>query len=169
MGCDFGSGPSGSDCLDLARALSERTANGHSLGGIRSDSDGGGGEGAELYSSGLIVMQKGRRDVISDGRLVVLGPKPVEDGAVGLKRCGGQGDVLAGSLAVTLAWSVAKSRRGTRSASPLEEGGRKQSIGLGLVAPEPILPWSLVACIAASTITRLSVAAACKEAGEGGE
>ena len=159
LACDPGPYPSGSDCLDMARSLSGR------VGGA---ADGG----KESYASGLIVMQKGRRDVISDGRIVVLGPKPVEDGLVGLKRCGGQGDLLAGSLAVTLAWSVAKRGKGGgkhAAAAGAQQRGRKQSIGLGLTAPEPVLPWPLIACVAASNITRLSVATACKEAGEGGE
>jgi NAD(P)H-hydrate repair Nnr-like enzyme with NAD(P)H-hydrate dehydratase domain len=48
----------------------------------------------------VTVMQKGAVDVISNGDDVL---KCDEQG--GLKRCGGQGDILSGQIGTMLAWS----------------------------------------------------------------
>jgi ATP-dependent NAD(P)H-hydrate dehydratase len=63
------------------------------------------GEGAEALArklGGVTVVQKGRRDWISNGELTVL-----NDVEGGFKRSGGQGDTLTGSLATFLAWRKA--------------------------------------------------------------
>ncbi|KAF9095441.1 hypothetical protein BGX23_000494 [Mortierella sp. AD031] len=51
---------------------------------------------------GVIVVQKGKSDVISDGQKV-----QVIDNEGGLKRSGGQGDILTGLIATSLAWGLA--------------------------------------------------------------
>ncbi|KAF9585999.1 hypothetical protein BGW38_010598 [Lunasporangiospora selenospora] len=51
---------------------------------------------------GAIVIQKGKWDVISDGKKV-----HVVDREGGLKRSGGQGDILTGVLATSLGWGLA--------------------------------------------------------------
>ncbi|KAF9337793.1 hypothetical protein BGZ91_009244 [Linnemannia elongata] len=51
---------------------------------------------------GVIVIQKGKADVISDGQKV-----QVVDNEGGLKRSGGQGDILTGLVATSLAWGLA--------------------------------------------------------------
>jgi len=62
----------------------------------------------------VTILHKGLRDVISDGR------DTVECGAAGSpRRCGGQGDLLAGSLATFLHWALNMSQP---SASPLLAG-----------------------------------------------
>ncbi|KAH8921331.1 carbohydrate kinase [Atractiella rhizophila] len=48
---------------------------------------------------GVTILQKGREDVITNGEEVIKG----EEGG-GLKRCGGQGDVLSGTVGTFLAW-----------------------------------------------------------------
>jgi len=59
----------------------------------------------------VTILHKGLRDVISDGR------DTVECGAAGSpRRCGGQGDLLAGSLATFLHWALNMSQP---PASPL--------------------------------------------------
>ncbi|KAF9910893.1 hypothetical protein EC991_005357 [Linnemannia zychae] len=50
----------------------------------------------------VIVIQKGKADVISDGQKVQY-----VDNEGGLKRSGGQGDILTGLLATSLAWGLA--------------------------------------------------------------
>ncbi|CAM6085805.1 unnamed protein product [Calypogeia fissa] len=50
--------------------------------------------------SGVTIVQKGKQDLISDGK-TVLG----SDYFGSPRRCGGQGDVLSGSTAVFMAWS----------------------------------------------------------------
>jgi ATP-dependent NAD(P)H-hydrate dehydratase len=51
---------------------------------------------------GVIIIQKGARDYISDGETTLISDLPG-----GLKRSGGQGDTLTGSLATFLAWRKA--------------------------------------------------------------
>jgi len=48
---------------------------------------------------GVTIIQKGRQDVISNGKETLI--VAIEGG---LKRCGGQGDVLTGCLGTLLAW-----------------------------------------------------------------
>ncbi|KAK7520243.1 Ribokinase-like protein [Phyllosticta citriasiana] len=51
---------------------------------------------------GVLIIQKGAQDYISNGEFTLVG-----DGEGGLKRSGGQGDTLTGSLATLLAWRKA--------------------------------------------------------------
>lgn len=51
---------------------------------------------------GITIIQKGAKDYISNGEHTL-----VSDGEGGLKRSGGQGDTLTGSLATLLAWRKA--------------------------------------------------------------
>ena len=64
---------------------------------------------------GLTIVRKGPTDVISDGTLTLECDEP---GC--LKRCGGQGDVLAGSIATLLGWAKAaeKAKRLPEGESP---------------------------------------------------
>jgi len=55
---------------------------------------------------GVTVVQKGRQDVISNGKETMI--CAIEGG---LKRCGGQGDVLTGCLGTLLAWKKLYSER----------------------------------------------------------
>jgi ATP-dependent NAD(P)H-hydrate dehydratase len=48
---------------------------------------------------GVIILQKGQVDIISNGQEVLKGE---EKG--GLKRCGGQGDILSGFCGTMMAW-----------------------------------------------------------------
>ncbi|CAM6091920.1 unnamed protein product [Calypogeia fissa] len=50
--------------------------------------------------SGVTIVQKGKQDLISDGKTVLC-----SDYFGSPRRCGGQGDVLSGSTAVFMAWS----------------------------------------------------------------
>ncbi|KAK3245666.1 hypothetical protein CYMTET_44779 [Cymbomonas tetramitiformis] len=50
---------------------------------------------------GLTILKKGGEDLISNGKTSVC-----VSGGGSLRRCGGQGDVLAGSIAVFMAWAV---------------------------------------------------------------
>jgi ATP-dependent NAD(P)H-hydrate dehydratase len=63
------------------------------------------GKGAEKLSKafgGVTILQKGQRDYISNGEKTF-----VSDIEGGLKRSGGQGDTLTGSLATFLGWRKA--------------------------------------------------------------
>jgi ATP-dependent NAD(P)H-hydrate dehydratase len=65
----------------------------------------GGAEGAEKLAKafgGVTVVRKGKEDYISNGEKTY-----VSDVEGGLKRSGGQGDTLTGSLATFLGWSKA--------------------------------------------------------------
>lgn len=48
---------------------------------------------------GLVILQKGAQDIISNARRTEILNVPG-----GLKRCGGQGDILSGTVATFLAW-----------------------------------------------------------------
>lgn len=50
--------------------------------------------------SGPTILLKGKIDRITDGRTILHVSEPG-----GLKRCGGQGDILTGSLSTFLAWA----------------------------------------------------------------
>lgn len=50
----------------------------------------------------LVVLQKGARDIISNGTRT-----EIVDVEGGLKRCGGQGDILSGAVGTFLAWGKA--------------------------------------------------------------
>lgn len=63
------------------------------------------GEGAKKLASafgGVTILQKGAKDFISNGEKVYVSDLPG-----GLKRSGGQGDTLTGSLATLLGWRKA--------------------------------------------------------------
>ncbi|KFZ06334.1 hypothetical protein V501_07494 [Pseudogymnoascus sp. VKM F-4519 (FW-2642)] len=73
--------------------------------GIDPGSFKGEGEGAAALAGklgGVTVLRKGARDWISDGERTVVG-----DLRGGLKRSGGQGDTLTGSIATFLGWRKA--------------------------------------------------------------
>jgi ATP-dependent NAD(P)H-hydrate dehydratase len=55
---------------------------------------------------GVTIIQKGPKDYISNGEKTLI-----SDGEGGLKRSGGQGDTLTGSLATMLAWRKAYTDR----------------------------------------------------------
>jgi len=48
---------------------------------------------------GVCVLKKGGKDIISNGTVVLSSENPGSN-----RRCGGQGDVLAGSLGAILSW-----------------------------------------------------------------
>lgn len=73
--------------------------------GAGSDKTGKASEACEKLSKalgGVTIIQKGPRDVISNGVTSI-----VSDVEGGLKRSGGQGDTLTGSLGTLLAWRAA--------------------------------------------------------------
>ncbi|KAI1082680.1 Ribokinase-like protein [Whalleya microplaca] len=70
-----------------------------------SKGDGGGGDAGSVEElaralGGVCIVQKGARDLISDGEAATL----AVDVEGGLKRSGGQGDTLTGCIATFLAW-----------------------------------------------------------------
>ena len=50
----------------------------------------------------IVILQKGAKDIISNGIRT-----EIVDTEGGLKRCGGQGDILSGNLGTFLAWGKA--------------------------------------------------------------
>jgi ATP-dependent NAD(P)H-hydrate dehydratase len=60
--------------------------------------------GALCRTLGVTILLKGQFDLISDGKFTI---QVDEEGSP--RRCGGQGDVLAGALAVTSHWSLLSS------------------------------------------------------------
>jgi ATP-dependent NAD(P)H-hydrate dehydratase len=109
LGVDIGSDPDSKDsCAKLARAL-----------------------------GGVTIVQKGKVDIISNGLDEKGGGSAVCDIPGGLKRSGGQGDTLTGSLGTFLAWRQAYHEG-------LWDGGEKMSREESL----------LVAAWAGSAITR---------------
>ncbi len=87
-----------------------------------------------LALGGAVIVRKGPHDLLSDGTSVLCNEEP---GSV--KRSGGQGDVLAGSIATFLGWA------------------RAAQLG-GLTPPEPSPP--LLAAYAGCLLTRRFSAAA---------
>ncbi|KAH9682887.1 ATP-dependent (s)-nad(p)h-hydrate dehydratase [Citrus sinensis] len=62
---------------------------------------------------GVTILQKGKSDLISDGEIaksVSIYGSP--------RRCGGQGDILSGSVAVFLSWARAKGKATTSQMNP---------------------------------------------------
>jgi len=106
-----------------------------------------------LKLGGVTVLQKGQHDIISV-KTPPEATKPQEetvevDVEGGLKRCGGQGDILSGTVACALAWG-----------KNYEEG----------VYGEPQFPSTripLLASIAGSMVTRTSSRIAFRKAGRG--
>jgi len=70
---------------------------------------------------GVTIIQKGAHDVISNGITSLISDTPG-----GLKRSGGQGDTLTGSLATFLAWRAAYHDNLWRSESESDDTGKKQ-------------------------------------------
>ncbi|XP_032736937.1 ATP-dependent (S)-NAD(P)H-hydrate dehydratase isoform X1 [Lontra canadensis] len=62
----------------------------------------------------VTVVQKGERDVISDGEQVL---ECVQEGSG--RRCGGQGDLLSGALGVLVHWALRAGPEKTNGCSPL--------------------------------------------------
>lgn len=91
---------------------------------------------ASTLGKNIVILHKGAKDVIADGH---KGTETVSCGIAGSgRRCGGQGDLLAGALAVFWWWAIC--------------GGTSESA----VSP------SIVACYAASRLIRECNAAAYK-------
>ncbi|PVU93544.1 hypothetical protein BB561_003209 [Smittium simulii] len=59
-----------------------------------------------LALGGVTIILKGENDIISNGETILIC-----DELGGLKRCGGQGDILAGATATFLGWSVCYQQR----------------------------------------------------------
>ncbi|XP_077014787.1 ATP-dependent (S)-NAD(P)H-hydrate dehydratase isoform X3 [Tamandua tetradactyla] len=66
----------------------------------------------------LTVVQKGERDVISDGEKVLVCS---QEGSS--RRCGGQGDLLSGSLGVLVHWALLAGSAKTNGVNPLLVAG----------------------------------------------
>ena len=77
----------------------------------------GGVEGLARALEGVLVVEKGAVDRVSDGRETV-----VVDLEGGRKRSGGQGDTLTGSIATFLAWRKAYAEGLWEHGGKLEEG-----------------------------------------------
>ncbi|KAF9281875.1 hypothetical protein BGZ74_002260, partial [Mortierella antarctica] len=86
---------------------------------------------------GVVVVQKGRHDIISSGTTVLA-----VTNAGGLKRSGGQGDLLTGMLATSLAWIVVARRSNQAAAGGEEDSQAKNHAHF------------LAACYGACTFTR---------------
>jgi len=73
---------------------------------------------------GVTIVQKGTKDIISDG---VGYLECCEDGSP--RRCGGQGDVLSGSIATFLAWSFNNNNNNNKSpqSSPGKQSNEPKS------------------------------------------
>ena len=105
-------------------------------------SDGGGDdEGGRVAAlarglAGPTVVRKGPTDIISDGTTFIECDEP---GC--LKRCGGQGDVLAGSIATFAGWARAA-----------ERAGRLPAPAAGAISPQPTSP--MLAAYAGCLLTR---------------
>ena len=59
---------------------------------------------------GVTVLRKGATDEISNGAFLLTMPQSCELAAAPPRRCGGQGDVLAGTTGVFLAWAARAGR-----------------------------------------------------------
>ena len=83
--------------------------------GIHAGGEGGGESALCALSAalgGAVIVQKGEVDLIACGSLPVL--RCSEQGSP--RRCGGQGDVLAGLSSTFAAWAAAKARTGGEAA-----------------------------------------------------
>ncbi|KAG0032702.1 hypothetical protein BGZ81_010210, partial [Podila clonocystis] len=78
---------------------------------------------------GVVVVQKGKHDIISNGTAV---HEVTNTG--GLKRSGGQGDLLTGMIATSLAWIVATRRSNQAGAGKEEEESQAKNHARFLVA-----------------------------------
>ncbi|KAJ3193422.1 hypothetical protein HK101_004854 [Irineochytrium annulatum] len=93
----------------------------------------------------VVILQKGHDDVISDGREEI---KCDVDG--GLRRCGGQGDVLSGAVAAFLAWAHG-CQQGVWSSDVPRDAGDSY--------------FAMLACLGGSTVTRRCAALAFEAGG----
>eukprot|EP00249_Psilotum_nudum_P019021 c27066_g1_i1 orf=346-1350(+) len=88
-----------------------------------------------MRMGGLTIVQKGSEDCISDGHTVFT-----SDFFGSPRRCGGQGDVLSGSVAVFLAWARNFFVKGSDAAKQLvEERLSKNPAVVGSVAASLLL------------------------------
>ncbi|KAG0074264.1 hypothetical protein BGZ92_003469, partial [Podila epicladia] len=86
---------------------------------------------------GVVVIQKGKHDIISNGKAV-----HAVTNTGGLKRSGGQGDLLTGMIATSLAWIVVARRSNQGGAGEEEDSQAKNHARF------------LAACYGACTFTR---------------
>ncbi|KAF9512673.1 hypothetical protein BS47DRAFT_1372740 [Hydnum rufescens UP504] len=98
---------------------------------------------------GIVILQKGAQDIISNGRRT-----EIVDTEGGLKRCGGQGDILSGNLGTFLAWGKAYIEGG------LDEGDANDI----KINPEDI---PVLAAYGASSVTRVASRIAFSKLGRG--
>ncbi|PVU92379.1 hypothetical protein BB559_003742, partial [Furculomyces boomerangus] len=56
--------------------------------------------------NGVTIVLKGKQDIITNGISTIYCNQ-----TGGLKRCGGQGDVLSGAIATFLGWGICKSQK----------------------------------------------------------
>jgi ATP-dependent NAD(P)H-hydrate dehydratase len=93
---------------------------------------------------GVTIVQKGSKDVISDGVGYI---ECNEDGSA--RRCGGQGDVLSGSIATFLSWSYKSQSNQSNQSNQINQSNQNQSSNYSL-SP------TLLACYASSLLLRTS-------------
>lgn len=70
-----------------------------------------------------MVVSKGPTDIITDGATTLLSDEPCS-----LRRAGGQGDVMAGTIATFVGWAQAAAARAGREAEAGEAGGQSDEI-----------------------------------------
>nr|CAD2204337.1 unnamed protein product [Meloidogyne enterolobii] len=58
---------------------------------------------------GIVIIRKGEKDIISDGNELMI-----EDSETSLRRCGGQGDILGGAIALCSYWAKLKRIKNTK-------------------------------------------------------
>ncbi|KAF8328388.1 YjeF domain-containing protein [Cantharellus anzutake] len=97
----------------------------------------------------VVILQKGAQDIISNGKRT-----EIIDVEGGLKRCGGQGDILSGAVGTFLAWGKAYAE------TTIEKGDSEDS-------SIDIKDVPLLAACGASTITRVTSKLAFKKLGRG--
>ena len=100
------------------------------------------------HLEGPIVVQKGIKDVISDGKITITCS---ETGS--LRRAGGQGDVLSGTIAAFVAWSRRNNKNKTISGSPsnIDASGKGEKSD-----PAAALPALVGAAYGGCLVTRLA-------------
>lgn len=67
--------------------------------------------------AGVTVLRKGKVDEISDGVTTILSDRP--DEYLSLRRCGGQGDILAGLTGLAMGWGRIAHERGLLGKDPV--------------------------------------------------
>ncbi|CDZ97341.1 Predicted sugar kinase [Phaffia rhodozyma] len=98
----------------------------------------------------VTVIQKGATDIISNGRPIEFLDSSVENNKIlenntkgGLKRCGGQGDVLSGTVGCMAAWAGMWAEGDYNDVTPTPPGKK-----------ESFAPLALLATYAAASVTR---------------